>query len=81
MLSESALRWQCRRGVRELDVLLTRYLEDRYRSAPAEEKSTFERLLTLSDPQLIDYLLNARPVEDADLDALITSLRGCPSRQ
>jgi antitoxin CptB len=27
------LRWRCRRGMRELDVLLSRYLDEEYRTA------------------------------------------------
>lgn len=51
------LRWQCRRGMRELDELLLRYLEGSYPTAPAAEKAAFEGLLQLPDPQLIGYLL------------------------
>jgi succinate dehydrogenase flavin-adding protein (antitoxin of CptAB toxin-antitoxin module) len=43
--------------MRELDELLTRYLDTRYDSAGADEKAAFSRLLTLSDPQLMRYLL------------------------
>ena len=54
---KSRLRWQCRRGMRELDVLLTRYLDERYDAAGAAEKAAFRQLLTLSDPDLVGYLL------------------------
>ena len=51
------LRWQCRRGMRELDELLVRYLEYRYDLADPTEKSAFAALLSLSDPELVGYLL------------------------
>ena len=35
------LRWRCRRGMRELDVLLERYLRERYPSAPAAEQQAY----------------------------------------
>lgn len=54
----SKLRWQCRRGMRELDDLLTDYLEDRYDDADADEKEAFAALLQLPDPELVGYLLN-----------------------
>ena len=41
------LRWRCRRGMRELDVLLERYLRERYPSAPAAEQQAFAALLDL----------------------------------
>ena len=53
----SRLKWQCRRGMRELDVLLSDYLERRYGPAPDDEKAAFRRLLELSDPELVGYLL------------------------
>jgi antitoxin CptB len=51
------LRWQCRRGMRELDVVLERYLQQRYASAPLAEQQAFESLLDLPDPQLFAYLM------------------------
>ena len=39
------LRWQCRRGMRELDVVLERWLEARYPSAPEPERRAFRTLL------------------------------------
>jgi len=54
----SKLRWQCRRGMRELDDLLTGYLEERYDDAGADEKAAFAALLQLPDPELVGYLLN-----------------------
>lgn len=51
------LRWQCRRGMRELDQLLVRYLDVYYDAASDREKSAFQTLLTLPDPELAGYLL------------------------
>lgn len=57
-MSDSArLRWQCRRGMREMDELLVGYFDRHYASAPEAEKSAFRRLLELPDPLLIGYLL------------------------
>jgi antitoxin CptB len=57
----SKLRWQCRRGTRELDVLLLRYLETRYARLAESEKEEFRALLDLQDPELIGYLLQGVP--------------------
>ncbi len=52
--------------MRELDELLLRYLETRYDEAPAEEKQAFESFLSLSDPELVQYLLkDSRPEPEA----------------
>ena len=50
------LRWRCRRGRRELDLLLQRYLNDHYGKADAAERAGFEKLLERSDPELEDLL-------------------------
>ena len=58
------LGWRCRRGMRELDVVLQHYLEARYSDAPAAEQAAFEALLELQDPQLFAYLVRRdSPVE------------------
>ena len=54
------LRWQCRRGMKELDQLLTRYLDGQYTAASENDKSAFHALLELSDPELVGYLLQRR---------------------
>ena len=60
MSEESRLRWQCRRGMRELDELLVRYLELRYPVADEAEKAAFRSVLELPDPELNGYLLNRK---------------------
>ena len=54
----SKLRWQCRRGMRELDELLLAYLERHYEQASEIDKQAFQALLALPDPELVSYLLN-----------------------
>jgi antitoxin CptB len=47
--------------MRELDELLSRYLEQRYDEASDGEKAAFRQLLQLSDPELAGYLLGKQP--------------------
>ena len=56
----SRLRWQCRRGTRELDELLLGYLEAHFPQTGEAEKAEFQALLSLPDPELIGYLLQGR---------------------
>jgi antitoxin CptB len=61
---EGKLRWRCRRGMKELDILLTRYMDERYRTAPAEEQQAFQGLLETQDPVIYAYCLGQeRPPE------------------
>lgn len=62
--------------MRELDELLLRYLETRYDEAPAAEKQAFESLLTLSDPELVQYLLNKSRPEAGALANVLSRILG-----
>ncbi len=69
------LKWRCRRGMRELDVLLERYLQERYPSAPAAEQQAFVALLEAPDPQLFAYVVQREVPEDPDWAHVIAKLR------
>lgn len=62
--------------MRELDVLLTGWLDRRYESASSSQKAEFCKLLALSDPELAGYLLRGERAVDAKRQQLIEQLRG-----
>jgi antitoxin CptB len=64
------LRWRCRRGMKELDILLTRYVDERYAAAQPEEQQAFQLLLETQDPVIYAYCLGQEP-PPAHLAALI----------
>lgn len=72
-MSDSAgrLRWRCRRGMKELDVLLLNYLEQHYPETSAAEQRAFAALLELPDPQLWAYLSGRETPTDDSLAPLI----------
>jgi antitoxin CptB len=59
------LVWRCRRGMRELDVLLLRWLHRRWSVSTPAEQQAFRDLLGAEDDQLWDWLLG-RTRPDAD---------------
>jgi antitoxin CptB len=69
------LLWRCRRGMKELDVLLERYARSHLADLSSEDRRTFEQFLELSDPLLADYLLGQRPAPEPQLARLIHSIR------
>lgn len=75
MYKRSQIGWRCRRGVRELDVILERYLNEAFDASSDEEKSSFCRLLELSDPDLMDFLVMAKVPDNAELAALAKKIR------
>ena len=57
------LLWRCRRGMKELDLLLEPYAREVLRSGSAAQRSGLAELLALPDPLLAGYLLGeARPL-------------------
>lgn len=53
------LRWRCRRGMLELELLLTPFLDHQYSSLSFPHQQDFINLLTLPDPDLYNYLIGA----------------------
>ena len=72
------LRWRCRRGMKELDVLLERYVDQSYHGAPAAEQASFRQLLDTEDPELHAYCLGrlTPPARFAALIERITANEG-----
>jgi len=75
MMNQSQLVWRCRRGVRELDVLMTRFLESDYPQLNMAEQLAFQRLLDVQDPVIMDWLFNKATASDAELAEIIQRLQ------
>jgi antitoxin CptB len=69
------LRWHCRRGMRELDVVLTRYLERDWPAAGGAERAAFRALLEWQDPEVNALLLGRLEPEDEALARVLECLR------
>jgi len=52
------LKWRCRRGMKELDVLLERFIQRRMRELEEGRWPELEALLDAEDDQLWDWLQN-----------------------
>ena len=63
----SRLRWRCRRGMRELDALMTGFLDNHYEAASDEDRALFHSLLDWPDPELFRFLLGSAAVDDPAL--------------
>lgn len=69
------LRWQCRRGTRELDALLQGYLEKLYGQVDDDEKARFALLLKWEDDELQDVLLGGKEPEANEFASLVNKIR------
>ncbi len=74
-MGPNRLRWRCRRGRRELDRLLSGFLEQQYATLEEAEIRHFEAILELPDPELYRYLLGRAIPVDPHLAALIERIR------
>jgi antitoxin CptB len=68
------LEWRCRRGMKELDILLLRYLRADLASAPSVERIAFAEFLELPDPDIARYLLAGDVPDDPRHAALCRAL-------
>lgn len=73
------LRWQCRRGMLELDLLLSRFLDGCYSGLSAQEKADLLRLLNYQDQILQDWFFGGAIPADTRLRELVARIRaaGC----
>jgi antitoxin CptB len=68
--------WRCRRGMKELDIILERYMRAAHGQASPAERRAFAALLELPDPQLADYVFGHDVPADPNLAQLVRRI-GC----
>ncbi|MEN8712192.1 MAG: succinate dehydrogenase assembly factor 2 [Arenicellales bacterium] len=68
------LRWQCRRGMLELDVMLNRFLDQHWGDIDNELKEELELLLVNSDQQLQKWLCEGMEA-DNEVKNIVSRLR------
>lgn len=77
----SRLRWLCRRGMKELDVVMTGYLDNYYNGAAETDQKSFKYLLEMQDPDLFALLVGRDSSDDTDIASLISTLRNLVSNR
>jgi antitoxin CptB len=73
--SLSRLRWRCRRGMLENDLILERFLDARAAALSAAEVAALDLLLDYSDNDLWDILSGRMEPADVSLLPLVACLR------
>jgi antitoxin CptB len=69
------LRWRCRRGMLENDLVLTRFLDTRGDRITEAELAALESMLEMSDNDLWEMLSGRQEPADAALMPLLERLR------
>ncbi|MBT8421060.1 MAG: succinate dehydrogenase assembly factor 2 [Gammaproteobacteria bacterium] len=75
MSKYAKLKWHCRRGMRELDLLLERFLESRYESLTDADKALFSRFLEEPNGRIVDWLLEGVEPQDAEYRELVRQIQ------
>jgi antitoxin CptB len=69
------LRWDCRRGLLELDLILEKFNARHLATLDAAHIARFRELLALPDNDLLDLVMERGPVADRRFEPLLQLLR------
>ncbi|MCF1427166.1 MAG: succinate dehydrogenase assembly factor 2 [Shewanella sp.] len=75
-MSTSRVKWACRRGMLELDVLFQPFVENRYEELSDDDKQQFARLLCCEDPELFAWFMGHEQCPDPELARMVIEVRG-----
>jgi antitoxin CptB len=75
MIELDRVRWSCRRGLLELDLVLERFVTDHYERLSQREKDVFSELLKLPDNDLLDLAMGRADTTDPEYGDLIKLMR------
>ena len=64
-------KWKCRRGLRELDLLFRRYIEEKLDFLSKEEFEMFNSILDLEDQALYDFIFNNESLNSPEKESFI----------
>ena len=71
----SRIRWQCRRGMLELDTLLGEFVEAHYGQLSSQQRKHFHTILEYPDQMLFDYFFGQSIPIDKDVADVIQWIR------
>lgn len=69
------IRWQCRRGMLELDLFLQSFMDKAYMQLTPKQKQAFSDLLETPDQMLLDYLMGRVIPYDKDIADVTKQVR------
>lgn len=69
--SKPKLKWACRRGMLELDILFEPFVDEAYDALSTHQKAIFQRLLACEDPDLFAWFMGHKECEDEELNSLV----------
>ncbi len=73
------VRWACRRGMLELDVLFQPFVEKHYEAMSNADKAVFVKLLECEDPELFAWFMGHEVCKNPEFADMIVRVRGRPA--
>lgn len=70
-IRKSKIIWHCRRGMLELDLLLTAVIDHQLDSMSEEHVVLFEKLLTYTDPELYAWLMGHEAAPQGEVATIV----------
>ena len=72
---KSRILWRCRRGIKEMDIVLQDFIKNSYDELNNENKSAFSKLLEEQDLDILNWVLGKDKPEDKTLIEIIKKIR------
>ena len=72
---KSRILWRCRRGIKEMDIVLQDFIKNSYDELNNENKSAFSKLLEEQDLDILNWVLGKDKPEDKTLIENIKKIR------
>lgn len=69
------IRWQCRRGMLELDLILEKFIQQHLTNLDPEQLERFKELLAFPDNDLLDLVMERVAVPDQGYNNVLQLLR------
>ncbi len=69
------VRWRCRRGLLELDIVLGCFIQQRYPILDTEQRMVFDELLDLPDMELWDLVTGKKEPTPAQQNVVLEWLK------
>lgn len=76
LMNFARVKWACRRGMLELDVLFQPFVDKYYQDLSDTDKACFVRLLECEDPQLFAWFMGHEKCPDPLLADMVAKVRG-----
>ena len=72
---KSKLLWRCRRGIREMDIVLQDFIHQQFDGLSEQDQASFRKLLDEADLDILNWLMQRDTPEDDELKHIVSIIR------